>query len=71
MNEAQIKKMAKQLRAGADGYATLARAVEKSVVGDSPAIQRAVENMQRLGRELADQAGMVEDPPQWLRQVKL
>lgn len=71
MTAAQLTRLAKQLRAGADGYATLARAVEKSVVGDSQAIQSAVENMQRLGRELADQAGMVEYPPQWLRQVKL
>ena len=71
MTDAQLRKLQRQLRDGAEGFATLARAVGASVVGDGPAIRRALENMDRLGRELAEQAAMVSDPPQWLRQVKL
>ena len=71
MTEAQLRRLGKQLRAGADGYAILSRAVAGSVTGNSPAIQTALANMESLGRELAEQAGMVENPPQWLREVKL
>ena len=71
MTQAQLTKLAKQLRAGADGYAILSRAVAKSVVGDAKAVQRAIENMERLRRELDDQAFLASNPPAWLREVKL
>lgn len=72
MTDAQIRKMAKQLRAGADGYRTLRRAVDMAMVGDGPAITRARENMERLHRELEELAGRweSENPPSWIRAVK-
>jgi hypothetical protein len=71
LTAAQLRRLARQLRAGADGYETLTRAVERSVIGDGPAIERALENMDRLRRELGEVAALAEDPPTWLREVKL
>lgn len=71
VTDAQLRRLAKQLHAGADGFATLSLAVGRAVTGDGPAVRAALENMERLHRELSEQAAMVEDPPQWLRQVKL
>lgn len=71
MTDRQLKRLAKQLRAGYDGYTTLLRAVEKTHIGDQPALERGIENMRRLRDELRDQAYMAEDPPRWLREVKL
>lgn len=69
MTDAQIRKMQRQLQAGADGYLTLRRAVAKSVDPDSSAGSRAIENMERMHRELQEFAD--REPPEWLRLVKL
>lgn len=72
MTAAQIKRMAKQLRAGADGYLTLRKAINRCSVGDQVALKRAAENMERLQRELDDLAWKYEhETPAWLLEVKL
>jgi hypothetical protein len=71
MTAAQLRRLQRQLRAGADGYATLCGAVRAAATGDSAAVTRALENMARINMELQTQAEMVQDPPKWLREVKL
>jgi hypothetical protein len=57
VTDAQIKRMAKQLRAGADGYATLRKALQAAQVANlTPGGARGVENMARLQLELDELA---------------
>lgn len=70
MTEKQIRKMAKQLRAGADGYLTLRKAINKCHIGDQVALKRAAENMERLQRELDELAWKYEnETPEWMLEV--
>lgn len=71
MTDRELKRLAKQLRSGFDGYTTLLRAVERSHIGDQPALERGIERMRRLREELLEQSDYVQDPPRWLREVKL
>lgn len=72
MTEAQIRKMAKQLRTGADGYLTLRKAITRCSTGDQVALRRAAENMERLQRELDELAWKYEhETPAWMLEVKL
>lgn len=52
------------------GYTTLLRAVQQTHIGDQPALERGIETMRRLRRELLEVAEMAADPPKWLREVK-
>lgn len=70
MTDRELKRLAKQLRAGYDGYTTLLRAVQQTHIGDQPALERGIETMRRLRRELLEVAEMAADPPKWLREVK-
>lgn len=71
MTPAQLRRLEKQLRAGYDGYTTLHRAVGNTSSGDQKALERSLENMDRLREELRELAEMAANPPLWLREVKL
>lgn len=74
MTDAQIKRMAKQLRAGADGYATLRKALSAAQVANpTPGGARAVENMGRLQLELDELAWKYENvsPESWIHGVRI
>lgn len=74
MTPAQIKRMAKQLRAGADGYATLRKALTAAAVANpTSGNQRAVENMARLQLELDELAWKYENvsPESWIHGVRV
>lgn len=66
--------MAKQLRAGADGYATLRKALTAAQVENpTPGGQRAVENMRCLQLELDELAWKYQhvSPESWIYGVKV
>lgn len=71
MTDRELKRLAKQLRSGFEGFTTLLLAVEHAHIGDQPALERGIERMRRLREELREQSDYVQDPPRWLREVKL
>lgn len=69
MTDRELRRLAKQLRAGATGYYLLTRAVRETAVGDEAQVDRALERMGMLQRELDELATEFEHhPPQWLRE---